>query len=119
MFPPVIVLPGLFPFLPVLWPALCPGVCSALAPSAGLPWLVREGDLQPSLVVLVEPVVLQSVHRDRRLERILEVHETEVELTTRLSHFFYQPHVYETRKRTENVFLHLYLFIWVTRYFSF
>jgi hypothetical protein len=32
---------------------------------------------------------LKRVHRNRRLQRILEIDETEVELTTRLGHFFY------------------------------
>jgi hypothetical protein len=85
MFPPIIVAPTLFP-VSGFWSV---SVAPAFGPPAHFPGLIGKGDLQARLVVLVEPVVLKRVHRNRRLQRILEIDETEVELTTRLGHFFY------------------------------
>jgi len=53
-----------------------------------IPRLIREGDFKTRLIVFMEAVVLDGVHGDCTLERVLEIHETEVKLPATLRSFF-------------------------------
>lgn len=65
--------------------------------------LLSIRNFQTPLVRLIEPVVLQSVHRHRRLQDVLEVHEAEEEFAARAGGLLYQSDALETREGAEYV----------------
>lgn len=67
--------------------------------------LLRVGNLQPSLVALIEAVVLQGVHGDGRLQRVLEIDKAKEKLSARWSGLLDEADALEAREGTEDIWL--------------
>lgn len=67
--------------------------------------LLGVRNFQTSLIILVKPIILESIHCNGGLKNILKINKTKEKLAACWSCFFYQPYALKTRKRAEYIWL--------------
>ena len=79
-------------------------IISVFISSVTFSWFICERNFQPSFIIFIKPIILQSIHCYCTLQRVLKINKTEIKLSTTLSNFFYKSHIIKTWKRSEYVY---------------
>lgn len=68
-------------------------------------WIMSEGDSEAFFISFAEPVSLERVFRDGRIDRVFEINEAKIELPPAPRFLFNQADVLESGKWTEDIYI--------------